>query len=628
MAYDYLTPGVLKSTFTAWVTNPNKGFDHHPQLRIRTIKVRRIEKVKNGKTYYRCMGTDGDISMHMLIADGTGIFDTGEDFIVTANNYSYRLMGSNKPIVTLSNFTVDENNYPPLDVPLVGTLVDTTTSLDVKPDPTLLQPNDAQKQDQLADTEMKEKEFGYGNPASEVPGYVGGSVPIVKQNLRQQQKGNNTSMHKPESRAIVPVNKVSPYNNRWVIKVRVSDKSNIISYNRKSTGKLFNVIFVDESGEIKATGFNEQVDNFYDKLEQGKVYYVSGARVNNANRQYSTVKNEFELMFDRSTHIEPCLEDDNSIPINKYDFIPLDAISEVDPNATVDVLGVLSDVQDVSQITTKKGNLFDKRDISLVDDTGYSIRATLWGETATKFEVKPDTVIALKGAKVNDFNGRSLSLLNSSSVIPSPDIPESYLMQGWYMSNGKNQQFQEQVKASVKEEVNRISIETALRENLGFSDQPDYFSIKAMVAVISQNGAAYYPSCPDCRKKLVENSDKQGWICEKCKGKVFSEPIYRYVLSVCLNDETDQIWASAFEESGNLIVGATANELAELDKENPELKVKRLQEFPRLEYIFRIRAKQDFYNDLKRVRYSIVSISKLDYAAEAHKLITDLDALN
>ncbi|KAF5098687.1 hypothetical protein D0Z00_001940 [Geotrichum galactomycetum] len=535
-------------------------------------------------------------------------------------------MGGNKPIVTLSNFTIDENEYPPLDVPLVGTLVDSMTSLGIEPNPAHLQsanpPIQVQKDEQMNDADFKDNET---SAAPQVSGYAGASIPIVKQNLSKQERP--TSKPKAESRAIVPLKTVTPYNNRWVIKVRVSDKSKIIHYTRKTSGKLFNVTFVDESGEIRATGFNEQVDNFYDKLEIGKVYYVSGARVNTANKQYSNIKNEFELMFDRSTGIEPSHEDDNSIPVNNYSFVPLDAISELEPNSTVDVLGVLTDVQDVTSITTKKQTQFEKRDISIVDDTGFSIRATLWGEKATEFNTKPATVIAIKGAKINDFNGRSLSLLNSSSLIISPDIPESHLMSGWYDSNGKGQSFQSQVdNRAKKEEPKRITLETVLLENLGHSDEPDYFSVKAMAAVISQNGTLYYPSCPDCRKKLVQMPDTN-WRCERCN-KMFEKPFYRYVLSVCLNDETEQIWASAFEDSGNMIVGVTANELAELNETNPELKIRKLQEFPRLEYIFRIRATQDIYNDVKRVRFSIVSISKLDYAAEAHKLINDLDMLN
>lgn len=55
---------------------------------------------------------------------------------------------------------------------------------------------------------------------------------------------------------------------RWSIKARVVNKSNIRTYsNAKGEGKLFNVELMDQTGEIRANGFNEQVDRFYEMLQ-------------------------------------------------------------------------------------------------------------------------------------------------------------------------------------------------------------------------------------------------------------------------------------------------------------------------------------------------------------------------
>lgn len=55
---------------------------------------------------------------------------------------------------------------------------------------------------------------------------------------------------------------------RWVIKVRVLTKSQIRTYsNSRGDGKFFTIELVDESGEIRCTGFNNQCDKFYDMIE-------------------------------------------------------------------------------------------------------------------------------------------------------------------------------------------------------------------------------------------------------------------------------------------------------------------------------------------------------------------------
>jgi len=93
---------------------------------------------------------------------------------------------------------------------------------------------------------------------------------------------------------------------RWTIRVRVTFKSEIKEWhNQRGSGRLFTVHFLDETGEIRATGFNQQVDDFYEKLQEGNVYFVSKCRVNIAKKQFSNVNNEYELMFERDTVIEP-----------------------------------------------------------------------------------------------------------------------------------------------------------------------------------------------------------------------------------------------------------------------------------------------------------------------------------
>lgn len=61
---------------------------------------------------------------------------------------------------------------------------------------------------------------------------------------------------------------------------------------------------MDDSGEIRGTAFNLVADELYPKLEEGKVYYVSKARVNLAKKKFSNVNNDYELSFERNTEVE------------------------------------------------------------------------------------------------------------------------------------------------------------------------------------------------------------------------------------------------------------------------------------------------------------------------------------
>jgi len=61
---------------------------------------------------------------------------------------------------------------------------------------------------------------------------------------------------------------------------------------------------MDDTGEIRGTGFNLAVDELYPKLEEGKVYYISKARVNLAKKKFSNINNDYELSFERNTEVE------------------------------------------------------------------------------------------------------------------------------------------------------------------------------------------------------------------------------------------------------------------------------------------------------------------------------------
>lgn len=71
-----------------------------------------------------------------------------------------------------------------------------------------------------------------------------------------------------DSRVTMPINALTPYQNKWVIKARVTAKPPIRHWsNAKGEGKLFSMDLMDESGQIRVTAFRDLVDKFYDMLE-------------------------------------------------------------------------------------------------------------------------------------------------------------------------------------------------------------------------------------------------------------------------------------------------------------------------------------------------------------------------
>jgi replication factor A1 len=84
---------------------------------------------------------------------------------------------------------------------------------------------------------------------------------------------------------------LNPYQNKYTIQARVIKKGTVRTWsNSRSEGKVFDFVLQDASGEIRVTGFNQEAERFADMLLDGKVYYLSNAKIKPiAKPEYNTV---------------------------------------------------------------------------------------------------------------------------------------------------------------------------------------------------------------------------------------------------------------------------------------------------------------------------------------------------
>ena len=407
---------------------------------------------------------------------------------------------------------------------------------------------------------------------------------------------------------IYPIEALSPYSHKWTIKARCTNKSDIKTWhNKNGEGKLFSVNLLDESGEIRATGFQEQCDALYDLFQEGGVYYISSpCRVQIAKKQFSNVNNDYELTFERDTRVEKAEEQDG-VPQVRYNFTNIGDLQTVEKDTTIDVVGVLKDVGEVNQIVSKTTSKpYDKRELTLVDNTGYSVRLTVWGNVATTFDAMPDSIVAFKGLKVSDFGGRSLSLLSSGSMSINPDIDEAHKLKGWYDAQGRSENFASHANfsggtmgaAGGRSDPFKTIVQVK-EEQLGMSDTADYFSVKGTIIYIKQDNVAY-PAClsEGCNKKVIEIEPGE-WRCEKCD-KTHPRPEYRYIMSANVSDHTGQIWLNCFDETGRTLMGMTADELMDLKERDEKAAAEAFQEANCKAWNFKCKAKMDSFNEQQR----------------------------
>ena len=85
---------------------------------------------------------------------------------------------------------------------------------------------------------------------------------------------------------------------------------------------------------------------------------------------------------------------------------------------TLDVCGVIAEVSDNETVNLRKGSQKVRKYVTLLDDSGCSISLTLWANMCER--VASDhigCVLAVKGARVSEFGGKSLNAADDHSTL-------------------------------------------------------------------------------------------------------------------------------------------------------------------------------------------------------------------
>ena len=116
----------------------------------------------------------------------------------------------------------------------------------------------------------------------------------------------------------MPLKALNTFARDWKIQARIASKSEKRTTNKG--GSLLKIGLVDLYGtQIEGTFFNEAADLFDPILKENKVYLFSNGCVKMANKRFTSIKNDFCIVFEKTAQIIE-VEDDNTIALRAFEF--------------------------------------------------------------------------------------------------------------------------------------------------------------------------------------------------------------------------------------------------------------------------------------------------------------------
>ena len=442
-----------------------------------------------------------------------------------------------------------------------------------------------------------------------------------------------------------PISSLNPYMGAWCVKAKLASKGNVRTFrNAKGEGKVMTVELVDEAGTaIQATVWKDAIDKYDEMLVVGKVYYVAKGSLRPANKQYSSCNNDYEMSLDGRCEIEPCLDPvDVSKMARAYELVKIDQLAtKIGTRGSVDVLAVVQSVGELGAVRRKSDNEeIQRRDVVLADDTGKSVTLTLWNalavEQGAQLATMNEPIVAVRGLRVTDYNGVSLSTVARSEMVIEPtsaDVADrvaalraSYDPAATFVAAGAGLAT---ARGSLggQNAAQRTTLMDMQPELLPPSTAPAVVGlVNATACLIKADQPMYYTACPEegNNKKVVEENGK--WYCEATQ-KTYDTCRRRYILRMKIQDTSGAGWVNVFHEQACEMLGMDAEALHAIREADPakyERAVKRAQF---CDWHLKLKAKTEEYQGESRRRLTVLQCAKPDYAAEAKHLLGLIEAI-
>ncbi|KAJ0781201.1 putative replication protein A, OB [Helianthus annuus] len=332
-------------------------------------------------------------------------------------------------------------------------------------------------------------------------------------------------------------------------------------------------LFVDINGDaIEAIADLNHQSHFESRITLESCYTITDYLSDTARSYMNVVPHTSCIRLGLRTSFREI--DDNAIPHYYFNFVNYDRLRpRINNNLLLtDYIGRLVKA---SPILYKAGKNMMK--ISLQDQSGNFIEATLWEEIAFSFDreaalQKPQPVIiAMTSLKVSEYKGKiQLGSINATTIVINPDIEDlENVITRFGVIRGRSNTYPTTSTSLIsgEEEQNRLTLEELLQKSAK-DNHKTKFTCLASIKEIDISRKWFYKSCTQCRKKVLPKEEK--FACPD-HGEIQS-PRFMYAVNATIVDDTSSVSVALFNEVMTSLLGIDCHDMVVIeDFSNPHI---------------------------------------------------------
>lgn len=312
----------------------------------------------------------------------------------------------------------------------------------------------------------------------------------------------------------------------------------------------------------------------------------------------------------------------------------------------VDLCGVVTSFKEVSKVLAKDGKELVKRDVTIADDTGYSMEVTLWNDAGTRpdSEFSGNPTLLVHGVLIKEFNGgRNGSTIPSTTVEFNSPIEDAQKLAQWWKQGGASQNLTSLrgaagVGGSAAANAERCSVAEMRAKSELVGEAQQLYKVTARLGGVQTRKLGeqiplHYMACQElrdnqygqlpCNKRL----DASGF-CNTCNKS--GKSAVRLNIRSRLSDFSDSVWLTTFHEAAEKVLNMTGEQVAATDvgTEGRE----KMEELMKQHYFgepmdFTIRAKLDFYQGEPRVNVTCAGVAPVNRRERGRQMLSEIQSM-